>query len=147
MSYDEFEAERIKHLEMIQAVVSRLGTDSFLVKGWAVTLSAALFGFAINGKDWQLAALATVPTVLLWGLDAYFLRAERLFRELYDAVRNGTSGIEPFFLGATGSDFAARVGERKRLAWHQVLWSPTLLVFYLALLVVAIGLAILLHCR
>jgi hypothetical protein len=31
--YEAFDANRIKYLEMIRAVIDRLGNDSFLVKG------------------------------------------------------------------------------------------------------------------
>lgn len=37
--YESFEDQRIKHLDMLQAVIGRLGNDSFLVKGWAVTVA------------------------------------------------------------------------------------------------------------
>jgi hypothetical protein len=147
MDYGEFSAERIKHLEMIQAVVARLGTDSFLVKGWAVTLSSALFGFAIAGRDWKLALLAVVPASALWGLDAYFLRAERLFRALFDTVRAGAPSIEPFFLGATTAEFVASLQQqspRKATSYGNVFWSSTLRNVYVLLLLLAVGLALLL---
>ena len=33
--------KKIKHLEMIQAVIVRMGNNSFLLKGWSVTLISA----------------------------------------------------------------------------------------------------------
>jgi hypothetical protein len=33
--------DKIKHLEMIQAVISRLANNSFLLKGWSITLVSA----------------------------------------------------------------------------------------------------------
>jgi hypothetical protein len=38
--------KRIKHLEFIQATIVRLASNSFLLKGWTVTLVAALFALA-----------------------------------------------------------------------------------------------------
>jgi len=32
--YDEVDTTRVSHLQMIQAVIGRLGNDSFLIKGW-----------------------------------------------------------------------------------------------------------------
>lgn len=32
----EFSDARIKHLDMVQAVVARLGGNGFVVKGWAI---------------------------------------------------------------------------------------------------------------
>jgi hypothetical protein len=31
--YDDFEQNRVKHMEMIQAVIARLAGNSFLIKG------------------------------------------------------------------------------------------------------------------
>lgn len=36
----------MKHLEFIQTVIGRLSTNAFLMKGWALTVSAAFFGFS-----------------------------------------------------------------------------------------------------
>jgi hypothetical protein len=86
--YDSIEPNRIKHLELIQGVIGRLGNDSFLVKGWAVTVAGALIGFGVDRDKPGLALVALVSTLLLWLLDGYYLRSERLFRRLYDAVRS-----------------------------------------------------------
>lgn len=136
-SYEDFTDQRIKHLELIQAVISRLGTDSFLVKGWSATLVAAFVGFAIDKDEWGLAIAGVVPAILFWMLDAYFLRAERLFRELFDAVR--TSAVEAFFMGATSAEFAKEAGGQT--SWPRVLFSRTLLLFYGSLLVTALVVA------
>jgi hypothetical protein len=137
--YADFDEPRMKHLEMIQGVISRLGTNSFLIKGWAVTVSGAFLGFAIGGKEWGLAAASLMPVVLFWLLDAYFLRAERMFRALHDAVRAFNAAIPPFFMAATHHDF----GETKATtSWNKVIFSWTLIVFYGAL-VVSAGIVIL----
>ena len=76
---------RLEHLKMLQGVISRMAQNSFLLKGWSVTLAAGLLAAAISDKQ-IYAALALFPTLIFWGLDAYYLRQERLFRALYDAV-------------------------------------------------------------
>lgn len=135
--YDNYTDHRIKHLEMIQAVVSRLAGNAFLVKGWAVTIGGAFFGFAVSRNDSQLALVGLVPVALFWGLDAYFLHAERLFRELYERVRSCDESILPFFMGATGKNFVDQATKRhgEALTWQRTIWRPTLILFYGALLV------------
>ena len=86
MSADE---HRIKHLEFIQSVITRMAHNSFLLKGWSVTLVAAIFVLAAKDANEAYAVLAFFPGLAFWGLDAYYLRQERLFRKLYDAVRKG----------------------------------------------------------
>lgn len=87
---------KVKHLEMIQSVVSRLAGNSFSIKGWSITLVAALIALAAKDANERYAAVALLPALCFWGLDAYYLREERLYRKLYDAVRlNSTFGSPP----------------------------------------------------
>jgi len=134
-SYADFDDNRVKHLEMIQSVISRLGTDSFLIKGWAVTVSGAFVGFAIGEKSWGLALAGVVPALLFWGLDAYFLRAERHFRALHEAVRTSEAGVPPFFMAATSSEFKP---SSPKCSWPKALISWTLVLFYGTLVVSAL---------
>jgi hypothetical protein len=75
-----------KHMDYVQAVITRLANNSVLLKGWALTLSSAVLGFAITQKHAGLALAALVPVTAFWLLDTYYLRQERAFRDLYAAV-------------------------------------------------------------
>ncbi|MGW6400678.1 hypothetical protein [Streptomyces sp. NPDC055134] len=99
---------QIRHLELIQAVVARMGNNSFLIKGWALTLMGVLLAFAAGNGSRTVAATGFVPIVAFWLLDGYFLYKERLFRRLYDKVRRPGSDIEPFSLDASAG--AERAG-------------------------------------
>jgi hypothetical protein len=152
--YDGFEANRIKHLEMIQAVVTRLGNNAFLIKGWAITIAGAFLAFAVNREKYGLALAALAPTVLFWILDASFLRNERLFRNLFDRVRQGLE--TPFYMGATAPDYVKRVkresedDETKANIGSRWLtfWRETLLLFYGAVILASlITAALICHSR
>jgi hypothetical protein len=54
------------------------------MKGWTVTLVAALFALAAKDANCKFAIVAILPALCFWGLDAYYLRQERLFRLLYN---------------------------------------------------------------
>ena len=41
--------DKRKHLELVQGVINRMAGNSFMLKGWAVTLVAGIF--ALAGKD------------------------------------------------------------------------------------------------
>jgi hypothetical protein len=130
-AYDDFEPNRVKHLEMIQGVVSRLGSNGFLIKGWAVTLAGAFIGLAVNSEHGSFTRIGAGVTVLFWGLDAFFLRAERRFRRLASRVQGFDPKVKPFFMGATSCDFFSELTEGKwRLRWLGTFFSLTLLVFY-----------------
>jgi hypothetical protein len=137
-TYDSYEEHRVKHLEMMQAVIGRLGNDSFLVKGWSVTVVGAFLGFAVSANDSALAAASLIPSALFWGLDAHFLRAERLFRALYDQVRNNPGDVSPFYMAATSKDFVGSLAQGSSASWWRTMWRPTLAVFYGALAAAAI---------
>ena len=84
---DDGAETKIAHLQMIQAVVMRMAGNSFMVKGWTVTLVTALFALAAADVNRFFVYVACLPAVMFWVLDAYFLRQELLFRKLYDHVR------------------------------------------------------------
>ncbi|MES9542121.1 MULTISPECIES: hypothetical protein [unclassified Actinomadura] len=125
-----FSNERIKHLEFIQAVVTRLGNGSFLIKGWTLTVVSAFLGVSISTLKWQVALTALVPAAGFWLLDSYFLRQERLFRRLYDDVRDPGAPVEPFSMDTT-----PYIGDT---GWRPVLTSRTILGFYGVLALVSV---------
>ena len=137
--YDDFEEGRIKHLEMIQSVIARLGNNSFLVKGWALTIAGIFIGFGINSDKWGLAAASVVPTLTFWGLDAYFLSCERLFRRLHTKVQQKDAAIPPFYMDATRDEFIESLGaDDDAGSWLKTLGRGTLWPLYAAILVAAL---------
>ncbi len=42
----------IRHLEMIQGVVNRLGSNSFMLKGWSMTIIAAAIILMARMENW-----------------------------------------------------------------------------------------------
>lgn len=127
---------------MIQAVVSRLANNSFLMKGWALTIAGAFFGFSVSQSRAELAMISLLPTVCFWALDAYFLRCERLFRHLFAKVRTQDGSVEPFFMNATSGTFAK--GAPKTVgSWRSAIFRPTLSVFYGAIAASALAVAVL----
>lgn len=76
-----------KHLEFVQAAINRMAGNLFLLKGWSITLIAALFALAAKDSNQFYVLIAYFPLFIFWLLDAYFLSQERKFRALYDHVR------------------------------------------------------------
>lgn len=144
-SLNEIPEQRIKHLEMVQAVIARLGNDSFLVKGWAVTITTVLLGLATNSKKPALALVSFVPIAIFWILDTYYLRSERLFRCFYEHARLGAPTADAFKMDGTGKQFIESLtGEHRKVAsWWRVAIRPTLIWLYLGLAVAAGAVALL----
>ncbi len=79
--------QKMKHLDFLQLAITRMNANSFLLKGWAVTLVVALFALDISKTSISFIKISFLPAILFWLLDGYFLYQERLFRDLYDSVR------------------------------------------------------------
>lgn len=75
-------------MEFIQGVINRMAFNSFALKGWTVTLVAGIFALATKDVDTRYFFVVYIPIITFWGLDAYYLLQERLYRALYDKVRN-----------------------------------------------------------
>ncbi len=116
-----------KHLEMIQVVINRLGNNSFLLKGWSMTLVVASSIWAIkyshNMNNPYFVFSIIFPVLGFWFLDGYFLWKERLFRRVYDEIRNQVN-----------TDFRMNMIEHKNkpiCGWISSTFSITLIIFYL----------------
>ena len=109
---------KVAHLEMIQAVITRMAGNSFLIKGWSVTLVAALFALAAAKTNKSFVYLSYFPAFMFWALDAYFLRQERLFRKLYDHVRMSDKPVD---FSMNTSPFEENVEGTWRVAWSHTL--------------------------
>jgi mannose/fructose/N-acetylgalactosamine-specific phosphotransferase system component IIC len=89
---------RLRLMTDIQSVIGRLSQNSFVVRGWSVTLVSIIFAIVTAQKsdNRAFALLAIPPAVILWTLDAYYLHRERLFRRMYASVaRDALTGGEP----------------------------------------------------
>ncbi len=121
---------KTKHLEMIQGVINRLSTNSFLLKGWSVVLISALFALSVGGSNPAFIFLAYIPAFVFWGLDGYFLWEERKFRALYNSVRKKDESDIDFSM-----DTKAVAGQAG--SWTGATISKTLVPFH-GVLIVAI---------
>ena len=81
-------SDKHKHLEFIQTAINRMAGNLFLLKGWSVTLIAALFALAAKDSNQAYVLIAYFPLFIFWALDGFFLSQERKFRALYDHVRS-----------------------------------------------------------
>ncbi|MDI6098169.1 hypothetical protein QLQ12_06075 [Actinoplanes sp. NEAU-A12] len=135
---------RLRYLTDIQAVIGRLSQNSFVIRGWSVTLVSIIFAIvgAQRGDLHAYALLAIPPAVIFWGLDAYYLRRERLFRRLYATVgqeaSDGAGGRRLFEMDV--DDFGADVpGYATTLFAGHVVVIPAMLVVLATALAVLAG--------
>ena len=80
---DQLRGYMLKEIELIQDVIKRMASNSFLIKGWTITLVVA--SLLLKGPRYQ-AWIAFIPLLMFWFLDAYFLWQERMYRALFSWV-------------------------------------------------------------
>lgn len=119
-----------KHLDFLQAAINRMASNLFLLKGWTVTLIAALFALAAKDANRAYVLVAYFPLLVFWILDGFFLSQERRFRSLYDHVRRLDEGQIDFSMDT--SPFQ----DEPKNSWPAAMVSRTLVVYYGSLAVV-----------
>lgn len=119
---------KLKHLEFIQNVITRMNSNSFLIKGWMITLVSALSAIADqSSKEHYL-----VVILVFWFLDGFFLSQERQYRALYNTVS---------IKKKEEIDFSMKTKEynKDNNTWIKSVLSKTLILFYGFSLVVFFG--------
>jgi hypothetical protein len=97
-----------KHLEFLQAAITRMAGNSSLVKGWSITLTTAIVGLAVKegGRDFVLIGL--LPVLVFALLDAFYLALEKGFRDRFKiAAATYVAGDSPDFDMSSGFTTAA----------------------------------------
>jgi hypothetical protein len=113
---------KLKHLEFIQGAISRMATNSFLFKGWAITIAAALSAFAAVDTTKALLTIALVSTLMFWALDGYYLWLERGFIKLHNDVAAKNEADIDFSMKIDRTHAPRR--------WLKTCWRPHLCLFY-----------------
>ena len=75
-----------KELDLIQSVITRMAQNSFYMKGWCITLVAAIFSLSEGTAREHVYLPLAIMAGVFWGLDSYYLRLEKAYRELYKYV-------------------------------------------------------------
>lgn len=130
MAKQDYSDKEIKHLEMIESVIERMGQNSFALKGWTMTLIVAICAFSAAGSERKFALIAIAPIVVFWFLDAFYLQRERKYRELYKRV---TAHEVALF------DMDISKVHGKKTAFIKCLFSVTEWLFYLVCIVATIA--------
>jgi hypothetical protein len=90
----------IAHLNMLQAIVTRLAGNSAQCKTWCVAIVSALFGLAGATRSGRIAVAAIIPILVFGFVDAAYLANERAYLDLYirivAKIRGNSYGLADF---------------------------------------------------
>ena len=127
---EELRGFMIKEIEVIQDIIKRMAFNSFMIKGWTVTLVSVTL--LLRGSKYQI-MIAFIPIFVFWFLDAYFLWQERLYRRLYNwVIENRMNTDEHLF------DLNAYRFEKEEQSRVRIMFSITLLWFYGSLFILTL---------
>jgi hypothetical protein len=94
---DKWPEMRMKHLELVQNAITRMGANNANLKGYCMTMVAAIIGLSAAVSKEQI-ILYTLPLVLAFAvLDSAYLALERGFRNHFNYVRNQELNTRPDF--------------------------------------------------
>ena len=128
----------LKEVEVIQGIINRMAFNSFLIKGWTITL--VVVALLLKGAKHQV-WIAFIPLFVFWFLDAYFLWQERMYRKLYDWVTINRLKSEEYLFNMNAYRFRDEVQTKIR-----IIFSITLSWFYGSIAVLIIVYSIFLYC-
>lgn len=114
---------KIKHLEFLQNVISRMNSNSFLIKGWTITLVSALFALAAKDANVNYVLVSYIAIPIFWVLDGFYISQERQYRDLYKEVAAKPETNIDFSMDASGYCKGDRT-------WLSGIFSKTLIPFY-----------------
>ena len=72
-----------KEIDLIQGCISRMSRNSFLLKGWMISLVAVILAIIPEKVDiFMVIGILVSVIACFWYLDAFFLRIEKMYRKL-----------------------------------------------------------------
>ena len=119
---------KIKHLEFIQATITRMNQNSFQIKGWMITIISALLALYASSENTIYIFIAIVPAIVFWCLDAYYLQQERKFRGVYNDVAGLSS--EDSRLEIKDFEMPIQKYQCGKYCYFNVLFSKTIFPLY-----------------
>ena len=116
---------KIKHLEFLQNIITRMNTNSFQIKTFTITIVSALLAVFASVKNEFFIFMCIFSVLLFWFLDSYYLQQERKFRGVY----NNVSGLKQ---DVAIKDFEMPIHKFTggQFNYWNVFFSKTIVLFY-----------------
>ena len=130
-----------KEIDLIQNVINRMANNSFLLKGWLVSLVVVILALTketIVATDLSYFSLILLlPVIVFWYLDAFFLHKEKCYRKLYEWVIENREKTQEHLYSLNYTRF-----EKDVKSIFCIMFSKTLLPFYGLVVLILIAITI-----
>jgi len=118
-----------KELDIIQSIITRMSNNSFLLKGWLISIVVAVLALTrdtlVTNDVTYLSIILLLPLLVFWYLDAYYLHKERCFRKIYEWVIKNRANTNDNLYSLDYTRFKEDVDSISK-----IMWSSTLKTFY-----------------
>lgn len=125
--------KKIKHLEMVETVIDRMSQNSFMLKGWAITLLVGIFALSAQAADQRYILIVYVPLFTFWFLDSFYLQLERKYKILYKEILKTKENDIDFNMDT--NIFSKIIIKEEKLNYYKCFFSLTELLFYFPIIV------------
>ena len=122
-----------KEIDLIQSCINRMANNSFLIKGWAISIIAIVLTVVDKNVSLPFLCIITLlPLISFWYLDAFFLYTERLYRKIYEwVIVERPKENSDFMFDLNPHRFIPlRDTNDKKITIWSVMFSKTLIPFY-----------------
>ena len=128
--------KKIAHLGFIESTIVRMATNSSTIKSWSIGILAVIIGLsiAISGETNEITRYvlffsSTILIVIIAFLDAFYLFQEKLYRCLFDLVRNKKEEEIDFSMDARYKVLKEKM-EKVSTYWDAIM-NKTIVFFYI----------------
>ncbi|MGO5030174.1 hypothetical protein [Candidatus Agathobaculum pullicola] len=135
----------LKEIDLIQSCINRMAQNSFVVKGWTITLVAVVLALLPERVDMQmLSIIGVLATLCFWYLDAFFLKMELLYRWKYEWVIENRTNSDKFYYDLNPYNEKMWLLDndkksRKEPCVFQIMFTKTLIPIYIPMVLISIS--------
>jgi hypothetical protein len=131
--------DKRKHLDYVQAIITRMNANSFQLKNMAVVILTAMIALFATVPKVLLLFFAGFPLLVFWLLDTYYLQKERKFNAMYNDIAGVTNQFEIRTYEMPLNKYSGN-----GCSFGENFFSKTISLFYFPLLLIVEAIAIIL---
>lgn len=133
-----------KEIDLIQNCITRMGQNSFNIKGWLIALIIAVIALLpenINTK--YICLIVGGISLIFWYLDAFFLKTEKLYRWKYDWVIANRLKTDEYYYNLNPYEKNMWLlnddqSKKKEPCIIRIMFTKTLIPFYVPIILIAL---------
>lgn len=120
-----------KEIDIIQNCINRMASNSFLIKGWFITLILGFIAFGYEKIDFKIfIILLLIITIFCWISDSFFLQLEKKYRKKYNWVIKNRSTNSNFLYNLNPHETKMWDDDKIKIGFWEIFFSKSLVFIY-----------------